>query len=382
MFSMSDEQDWHKRGIVNRNYHILNQLLKNDQIDKILSVNFLPYTKKRALRSFYENQIVDRKKIIKSSLTFTLKQYSPKLFFYSTIDSALRDEKEVYKNLNKILLELNFNNIILWSYFPMFTGYFNNIKSDIKVFDTVDNWIEHHNFKDYKERLKKNYSIIDQKADLIFTVAKDLIKLFPTNKNVHWIPNGVDTEKFLNKNSNFKIKDVNNQEIKKPIIGYVGTLQNRVDFELIKYLSHKNPHKSIVLIGPIWPDAKIDQIRNIKNIHLSGRKQYNEIPNYINQFDVSIIPHKINKFTKSMNPLKLYDYLACGKPVVTTPVAGIENFKGLIETASSKEEFNNKIQEILQKNNQDLEKKRIDSVKKYSWKSRLDEMLSLIENSL
>ncbi|NQU99602.1 MAG: glycosyltransferase, partial [Parcubacteria group bacterium] len=126
--------------------------------------------------------------------------------------------------------------------------------------------------------------------------------------------------------------------------------------------------------------AKIDEIKNKKNIYFLGRIKYQELPNYLNNFDIAIIPHKINDFTKSMNPLKLYDYLACGKPIITTPVAGIDNFRDLISIASPKEEFNNKIQEALQNNNRDLEEKRIDSVRDYSWKSRVNKMMSYIEN--
>ena len=382
MFSMSDWNDWNKKGIVNRNYHILNQLLKNDKIGKILHVDFLPYIKKRALRSYFENQILSTNgQVVKRGSTSILKKVSEKLYTYSTIDSIFNEEK-VYEKINKVISSLKLENIILWSYFPIFTGYFDKIKSEIKIFDTVDNWTEHNNFKNFKERLKENYNSIDQKADLIFTVSEALTKLFKNNKNVHWIPNGVDVEKFKNYNLKFKIKDQRSQIVKKPIIGYVGTLQDRIDFELISYLSEKNPDKSIVLIGPTWSDAKIDEIKNKENIYLLGRIKYQELPNYLNNFDVAIIPHKINKFTKSMNPMKLYEYLACGKPVVTTPVAGIDNFKDLISIASTKEEFNNKIQLALQNNNKDLEKKRIESVRDYSWKSRVDKMISYIDKLL
>jgi glycosyltransferase involved in cell wall biosynthesis len=377
---MSDWNDWNKKGIVNRNYHILNQLLKSDKIGKILHVDFLPYTKKRSLRSYYESQIRNSSgKVIKKGLTSTLRKISNKLYIYSTIDSVF-SEKKVYPNINKVLKDLNFNNIILWSYFPMFVGYFDQIKSKIKIFDTVDNWIEHNNFKSYKERLKNNYNYIDKNTDLIFTVSEDLLKLFPNNKNTHWIPNGVDTEKFKINNLEFRIKDKNSITIKKPIIGYVGFIQNRIDMDLIKYIAEQNLNKSIVLIGEVWPDASIEKIKNKKNVYLLGHIKYQELPKYIQQFDIAIIPHKINKFTKSMNPLKLYDYLACGKPVVTTPIAGIENFKDLINIAFSKEEFNNKIQEALKNNTEELEKIRINSIQNHSWGKRIDDILRYIEN--
>ncbi|MFW9881715.1 MAG: glycosyltransferase [Candidatus Thorarchaeota archaeon] len=380
MFSMSDWNDWYKKGIVNRNYHILNQLLKSNKIGKILHVDFLPYTKKRALRSYFENQISNTSgQTIKRNLTSVLKKISEKLYTYSTIDSIFSENK-VYKKLNVILKKLNFENIILWSYFPMFTGYFDSIESNIKIFDTVDNWIEHHNFKDYKKRLRKNYNIINQKADLIFTVSQDLTNLFPTNKNVHWISNGVDITFFQKTNVQCLMSNVKN--IPHPIIGYVGIIQDRIDIDLIEYVAKNNSDKSIVLIGDIWPDANVTNLKQEKNVHFLNRVEYKKLPKYIHQFDVAIIPHKVNKFTKSMNPLKLYEYLACSKPVVTTPIAGIEKFKDLIYVASSKEEFNNKIQEALQNNNEELEKKRFESVKNYSWQPRINQMMNYIENLL
>lgn len=378
MFSMSDWNDWNKKGIVNRNYHILNQLLENNNIGKILHIDFLPYAKKRALRSYFENQVLSNgNKIIKRDSTSIFKKVSERLYTYSTIDSIFNEEK-VYSKLNEIIDNLGFENIILWSYFPMFAGYFDKINSDIKIFDTVDNWIEHNNFKNYKERLKANYNLIDQRADLIFTVSKDLIKLYPNNKNVHWVPNGVDVEKFKNYDLEFRIKDKNSNIIKKPIIGYVGIIQDRIDIDLIEYISNKNEDKSIVLIGDVWPDANIDKLKNKDNIYFIDRVKYKELPNYLNNFDVAIIPHKINEFTKSMNPLKLYEYLACGKPVVTTPVAGIDNFKDLISVASNKEEFNNKIQGALRENSGELERKRVESVREHSWKSRMDGMMDYV----
>ena len=76
MFSMSDWNDWNKRGVVNRNYHILNQLLKNDKIGKILHVDFMPYTKKRAIRSYFENQILNSgHKIIKRDLKISREEF-------------------------------------------------------------------------------------------------------------------------------------------------------------------------------------------------------------------------------------------------------------------------------------------------------------------
>ncbi len=384
MFNMSEFREW-KSGIVNRNYHILHNLSEKDQINKIFAVDFLPYTKKRALRIYTQSILKSNGgKRIYMDLTSKLVEYSDKIYAYSTIDSIFSEQK-VYKKINKIIKKKNIFKekypILIWSYFPMFSGYFDYFKNfsvskTINIFDTVDNWMEHPNFVNYTERLKNNYDIISKKADYIFTVSKDLLNLFPDTKNKTWIPNGVDINHF-EKKADKKIIHVGH-----PIIGYVGTIEKRLDIELIKYLSLKNPEKSIVLIGPVWKNTEVNELKSQDNVHFLGRKSYLELPYYMNEFDVSIIPHKIDKYTKSMNPLKLYEYLACGKPIVTTQIAGIEKFQELIYTAKTKEEFNEKINQALKENNRELEIKRKESVQNENWKNRVNQMLELVSTRL
>jgi len=382
MFNMSEFREW-KSGIVNRNYHVLHNLLDKDQINKIFAVDFLPYTKKRALRIYMQSILKSTGgKRIYIDLTSKLSLHGDKLCVFSTIDSIF-SEKKVYKKINKIIKKKKIFNdkypILIWSYFPMFSGYFNFFKNfsvakTINVFDTVDNWIEHPNFTYYKERLKNNYETISKESDYIFTVSKDLLNLFPKAKSKEWSPNGVDLSHFEKK------ADKTTIHAGHPIIGYVGTIEKRLDFELIKYLSLKNPEKSIVLIGPVWKNVQVDELKSQNNVHFLGRKSYSELPYYMNEFDVSIIPHKVDKYTKSMNPLKLYEYLACGKPIVTTQVAGVEKFQELIYAAKTKEEFNEKINQALKENNKELETKRKESVRNENWKNRVNQMLEIILN--
>lgn len=383
MFCMSEWQDWYKKGVVNRNWHVLNQLLNKASVGKILAVDFLPYTKKRALRSYLENQLFGvGGRIIKRYFTSQLRQIADNFFVYSQVDSAFRKEAKVYQKIENVLKWLGFQNLILWSYFPMFCGYFDAFDAKLKVFDAVDNWIEHPNFKNYRRRLQENYNMIDQKADLIFTVSRDLVQLFPNNKCVHWVPNGVDVEHFSSTlrtlSSEREVQNLELLDIPHPIIGYAGIIQDRVDLKLIKYLAEQNPDKSVVLVGMIWPEANIELIENMKNVYLLGHKPYQELPKYIQQFDVAIIPHKINEFTRSMNPLKLYEYLACGKPVVTTPIAGVEKFEGLIEIVSTYKEFNQGIQKMLARDNEIQRVQRVNAAKQHSWKSKVNQMFSYI----
>ena len=392
MFNMSSYSEW-QNGVVNRNYHIFNYLLQDKKIKRIIAVDFLPFTVKRAIRNYWENIIKAAKgKVVYMDLTTKcvriIDKNDTELYIFSTIDSIFSCST-VVKKLNKILKIINNQSTansrrittkLIYSCFPMFIDYFFGVKTDLTVFDAVDNWIEHPSFIKYQNVLKKNYKIISEKSDLIFTVSKNLKKFFQKlgrNKNLYWIPNGVDVNHFV-PGLNFKADIAKN--VLKPIIGYLGTIQNRFDVELLGYLAKNNPKKSFVLVGPIWQSKLRKIFKKHKNIYLTGRVSYFQAPDYVNCFDVAIIPHKLNKFTKSTYSLKLLEYLSCGKPVVATPNLDTEKFRDVIYRASNYEDFNKKINLAIKENGPLLAKQRVEMAKKEAWKTKIDEMMERVDN--
>lgn len=403
---MSSYSDW-ARGIANRNYHLFQSLLNHQDVKRIVVVDFLPFTLKRTTRNYLENIIKGQKgKIIYRDLTARCTQVNEKLFVFSTIDSFFSSQR-VIKKLKLVLSKIpqlpNCPDIpacakatagrqvprIIWSCFPMFVDYFAELNGDLRIFDAVDNWLEHPSFVKYRQQLKENYQIIADNCDLIFTVSESLIDFFRDfgrAKNIFWLPNGVDAEHFRRPSTKAP-KDI--KKIPRPIVGYIGIIQNRVDINLLEYFAQKNPDKSLVLIGPIWPNflrrirrpaIEIRRLKKYKNVHLLGRKSYQISPNYLNQFDVAIVPHILNDFTKSMNPLKIYEYLACGKPVVTTPIAGVEKFSHLIYIAQDYRDFNEKIQKALGENSPQLIDLRLQAARENSWQLKTEQMLEIIKS--
>ena len=388
MFNMSTFYDW-DHGIVNRNYNILNALARQEGIGRIIGVDFLPLTWRGAAGHYVKNILMEVKtgEMVYGDLTSACYQRTDKIFTYTTIDSIF-SLNTVANELKRIEKAIDLRNIIFWSYNPLFVNFAHQLNDRAFIFDSVDNWLEHPTYTRLvsKKRLTQNYQTIADKADVIFTVSeelRDLYRQMGRDKDVAWIPNGVD---FAHFNDSALISKSNALEkISQPIIGYLGTIESRVDFDLVAAVAKAHPDKVVALCGPVWPIVKKEfkeKLGRLKNVRAFGRIGYDEAPSYLNRFDVAIIPHKITSFVQSMNPMKLYDYLACGKPVVSTRGAGVNMFKDLIYIADTSADFVGLIGQALREDSNAKQSERRAAVKKHSWESRVEEMMRLISNKL
>jgi glycosyltransferase involved in cell wall biosynthesis len=381
MFNMSSFSEW-EEGVSNRNYHVLQQLLQNEQVGKILAVDYLPLNFKRALRNYKENIALNLKegKVVKRKWTSKVTKVSEKLYVYSDVNFWLQP-KATLRNIKKVALDLNFGDVVAWSFFPFIAPYLEDLGQKLTVFDAVDNWLNHSSYQKYQQRLADSYELLKNQSDLIFTVSQKLVHFFDDQPNVYWVPNGVDYKHY---NQNFPLVNRDIADIERPIIGYIGVIQDRVDLKLIESLARANPKKSIVLVGPVWSeqDDLKKNVDNLENIYFLGYKSYSEAPMYIQQFDIGIIPHRQAEFSASTNPMKMYEYLACGKPVVATKNSGTDNIDNMIAVANDHDTFNLKLNELLKADNTEQQEARKEFVKKHSWISAVNKMMELINTKL
>jgi len=380
MFNMSKYSDWQKQ-TWNRNFHILHNLIKNEQINKVIAVDFLPFNFKRAIKTYIQDQIIKdiRGSIIYGDLTSRCWQISSKIMVYSTIDSLINPQK-ITKELNIIVKEQDMGeNLIVWNYNPLYIDYFNKLKQKLNIFDTVDNWLEHSSYKNKIKILDKNYQKILADSDIIFTVSKSLKEnLFHNKDQVHWIPNAVDLEYFQSQTETHPLL----RNIAKPIIGFLGILQDRINNEIIEYLAKKNPQYSIVLAGPVWKSFPKNHLEKYPNIYFTGPVSGQDIPKLYNEFSLGIIPYKTNKFIKSTDSMKFYEYLAKGLPIVSTPIQGIERFQKFIQVASTPEQFNQQVNQAIQNRKSINQSEVNDFLSQHTWQNRIEKMLNLINQKI
>lgn len=130
------------------------------------------------------------------------------------------------------------------------------------------------------------------------------------------------------------------QAIRRPIIGFYGNMDAcRFDVPLVVALARRRPEWSFVLIGGFWPGFDPAPLRAEPNIHCLGARPLAELPAYVKGFDVSVIPYAVNSFTRSITPLKLMEYLATGKPVVSSALPAAQAHANVLRTAGTVEEF-------------------------------------------
>lgn len=327
--SMSTFREW-QDGIVNRSRHVLHELQRQGAVGRILCVDFPPRTMKGVARRFFRDRNIGGRRVA-GGLGWTLKVVNN-----DQIECGVEEvvggkmgevvvltvhwmfkERQLRTIVRRCVEQLGFSGPILWSYNPLLSSFFAEDLFSKKVFDAVDDWRRHPAYLKDEMRLNAAYNAIGQDADVIFTVSKKLTGIFPSGKT-HWVHNGVDVAYFQKPQA----EPEELRRIPHPRIGYVGVIQSRLDFSLVRRVAQALPDYHFVFCGWVWDEVKPDvaALSALPNVHFLGRKEYAVLPAYVQHFDVGIIPHKVDALTESMDPLKLYEYLACCKPVVATSV--------------------------------------------------------------
>ena len=129
-------------------------------------------------------------------------------------------------------------------------------------------------------------------------------------------------------------------ETERPLVGFVGALYEWIDWELIERVSEKRPEVEFVFIGPQREGhSPPTSLRQRENVHFLGARPYHEVPAYLAHFDLCWLPFLRNGVSQAANPVKIYEYLAVGKPVVSTPVADMESYERQVDFGRNAEEI-------------------------------------------
>ena len=287
----------------------------------------------------------------------------------------------ILKLLRYWIKKLGLRKPILWTYNPHSESLVGKLGEKLDVYECVDELSASRGLVKSKVVRTLEKRLIG-KVDLVIVTHENLYKSKKAiAKDIYLIPNGGEIEHFKKASLPGIPLASEMEKIQRPIIGFLGSIQYWIDLDLIKYIAISRPRWSIVLIGPIGRLTKIEKIKGLPNVYLLGRKDYASIPSYIKAWDVCINPYIIDEIAMNCSPLKLYEYLATGKPVVSVDMPEARKFEGLIQIGIDYKDFLEKIEIILDRLPEDSinTETRIKAVANHSWDYRFWELEQVLK---
>jgi glycosyltransferase involved in cell wall biosynthesis len=210
---------------------------------------------------------------------------------------------------------------------PLTTALMGCLGEGLCVYDAVDEWLAHPAFVSMAPTIRGAYDRIRERADLVTAVSPALAAAFHGGKAaVRLLPNGCGDE-YLHEVPAFSTETVASS---RPVVGYVGAMQERFDAHLMEQVATAMPDASFCLVGPVLSPAHFERLTRLSNVHFLGRMNHSELHRYVRGFDVCVMPHIDSALTRSMDPIKIYEYVAAGKPTVATGLPQAERFAGYV----------------------------------------------------
>lgn len=347
----------------------------------ILYVQDPIYLLPKSLIASYRRKDVFLRKKVTDNISVTnlfLPEFSGRLKFF----------KEKYGSmvLRSLLKYFNFKPDVAIFYSFSYAFLLQSLNSmNIKiVYDCPDDFSAFYSGVRVSKALRTEENLIAD-SSVVTAVSKVLYKrISKINSHCLYIPNGVDFEHF-HKARWLVDKPQEISSLPHPIVGFIGIVRDWINIELICKLAQSHPEYSILLIGPIA--FGLEELQKYPNIIMLGGRKYESLPSYLSCIDVCLIPFKINKLTSASNPIKMYEYLATGKPVVSTPVPEVcDTVSELVYIAKDDEDFIRKVEEAVgetrKPENKTMVARRIRFAQDNSWEKRVDVFERLLRQML
>jgi teichuronic acid biosynthesis glycosyltransferase TuaH len=385
--------DWKKcerEGFRTRDAHFLQAFGEHGLVDKLLVIN-RPISIAEILL-YRRNWRVKQGALLLKKGNFYLSQVGPKTYTLDIVVwefmQPLRLKRHwvpyifgrpmVRQAVNEALRYLEMDSsYALFLSAPLFVPLAEKLSPPVLVLDAQDNLLKHSLYAD-TPGLAAYYQFCQQRADLLFANSRETSEwLAEQHPNVTYLSNGVDDRMFDPARPYAMPADV--AAIAQPRVGYAGKMQELFDVALMERLIATMPAVNFVFIGQQLNPQWTKPLWQYPNAHYLGDKPYHLLPSYLAAFDVAIIPYDVAR-QHGGDPIKFYEYLAMGKPIVTTNIGGVAAFQGYPQVciAETAEQFATGLAAFLDR----LKEKRPIPTRPvpadYLWQSKADTILKAI----
>ncbi len=300
------------------------------------------------------------------------------------LDPAIEGTGTVTEMIRKAvrdgMQEVGIENPLLWFYNPMDAGWVLGwLENRGVVYDCMDELAQ---FRGAPPELIEREADLMRAADVVFTGGIELYeKKSKAHPNVHFFGCAVEYDHFAQAQATGPLPE-DLAAIDGPRVGWFGVVDERVDYDLLREAAAQRPDIHFVLVGP---PVKVDpaDFPQAPNLHWLGGRDYKDLPLYCRGYDVCMMCFALNEATEFINPTKALEYLATGKPVVSTAVKDVvRQYPDTVAIAHSPEEFVREVDDALAGKQSGMVAKGIEKAKAASWENTVGSMQQIIDEAL
>jgi len=271
---------------------------------------------------------------------------------------------------------------VLWLYHPSQLDALDVLGdgAELVVYDWTDDWPRalppDRSDRERRDLEGKQHELLCR-ADVVFAVSQELAERARVCcPHVHLLPNATDPAVFK---PHDPAAPSHLLAARRPLLVYLSQITERLDVDLVRQLAQARPDWTVVLAGPVVCDPeRLAGLSGLQNVVMSGPLPYDEAASLVAQANVCLLPHTEDALTRTLDPIKLYDYLATGRPIVSTDVAMHTDLAGLVRVASGPEAFVAAVEAALNEQ-PGLSDRRIEAARNHTWQDRAEIAASVLE---
>jgi len=305
-----------------------------------------------------------------SAIEYDISVYQPMMIPFNDIPIVRRiNKKLVERTLRKVVRDLDGQEPIVVTSVPNACDYVDSIRSKRIVYYCVDDFSEWPGL-DKELVLEMEAQLID-KADIFLATSPRLVaRLAKSGKPTSLLSHGVDIDLF---SADVPDEHPTLDDIPEPRVGYFGLFDALSDQDLIAAVAEKMPEVSFVIAGRV--ETPVENLMSVDNVYFIGQIPYLELPALVKGLDVLFIPYIVNALSDALSPLKFREYLATGRPILSTPIAAAAEFDAVIRIASTAEDWQEEIQNSLSENLRSRRNEVTAALAGESWRERSKQFL-------
>jgi glycosyltransferase involved in cell wall biosynthesis len=264
----------------------------------------------------------------------------------------------------------------LWSFLPSVADYVGMLGESLAVYYCVDEW-SMFSYIDTVEMAAAERALLER-VDCVFAVNEALAeRKRAVNPETHVASHGVDHALFAKALDPATRVPDELAGLPAPVLGFVGTLQDWVDLELLAVIARRRPDWSIVLVGRVLTDTA--PLSGLPNVHLLGPRSHEQLGAFCKGFDVGLIPYRRSEQLAYRNPLKLREYLSAGLPVVSTAIPEVRAYDRWCSVADDAEGFVDAIEATIAADSAELRRERSGAMQTETWEARVAEVARTVD---